>query len=238
MLKKIDYSDYIIHDLKLDIWQFPLNSEFSTASSILSADESTRANRFHFDRHRRRFTIARAVLRLILARYLNTTPSAITFEYTKHGKPYIEGIHDIQFNLSHSGDLALLAIGKKFHVGIDLEFFSGRPYEGIGKQLFSPKELDDFSHVDPRLKSLIFFHIWAQKEAFIKASGLGLSYPTKEFDVPIYPPTKNLIFDKLHNKNWQMLSFMPEVACSAAICFDPLIEDLNYLNIKEIDKII
>jgi len=238
MLKKIDYSDYIIHDLKLDIWQFPLNSEFSSASSLLSADESTRANRFHFDRHRRRFTIARATCRLILARYLNTTPNDITFDYSKHGKPYIKGKHDIQFNLSHSGELALLAIGKKHHVGIDLEFFSGRPYEGIGKQLFSAKELNDFKKVESRLKSLVFFNIWAQKEAFIKASGLGLAYPTKEFDVPIYPTTNQIIFDKLHNKNWQMLSFMPEVACSAAICFDPLIEELTYLNIKDIGSII
>ena len=189
-----------------------------------------RANRFHFARHQRRFTAARAGLRLILARYLQQSPTELTFTYNKHGKPELLNT-SLQFNLSHSGDSALLAVGNHFPLGIDLEFFSERPYEGIGNHLFSTRENQALRQVAPHLKPLVFFHIWAQKEAFIKATGLGLAYPTQQFDVAIFPGEEEPIADILHEKTWQMISFMPEVACSAALCCHPLVNDMRYLKL-------
>lgn len=214
----------------IDIWAFPLANLPSNASALLSKDELERANRFHFDRHRRRFIVARATLRLILAKYLQQDPAQLCFDYNKQGKPELDNQQGIEFNLSHSEDLALLAVGQFFPLGVDLEFFSSRPYEGIAKTLFSSLELKHFLALPNLLKPQAFFHIWAQKEAFIKATGLGLSYPTQDFSVPIHPPSEEIVPDLLHNKHWKVISFMPQVACNAALCCHPDVNTIRYIN--------
>ena len=233
--KELNPTDCILKKTRVDIWQYPLHKEFSGASALLNEAESTRAKRYYFPRHQRRFTVARAMLRRILARYLPLSPTELEFTYNKYGKPQLTNAPSLQFNLSHSGDLALLAIGMSYPLGVDLEFFSARPYEGIGSHLFSAHENQALRQVSDTLKPLVFFHIWAQKEAFIKASGLGLAYPTQQFDVPIFPPANQKIVDSLHEKEWQMMSFMPEMACSAALCAHPLVEEIRYLKLSAIE---
>lgn len=233
----LSLTDCIIQDSRVDIWQYPLHTEFTGASLLLNEEELVRAKRYHFARHQRRFTVARAALRLILARYLNIAPTEVTFTYGKHGKPQLLN-SSLQFNLSHSGDLALLAVGNTFPLGIDLEFFSARSYEGIGSYLFSDSENQALEQTNSQLKPLVFFHIWAQKEAFIKACGLGLSYPTKQFDVSILSGIKQQLVDSLHKKKWQMISFMPDVACSAALCYHPSIDEIRYLKIRDITNLL
>lgn len=136
--------DCSLDKTRIDIWEFPLNTPFHQANSLLNEKELERANRYHFERHRRRFTIARATLRLILGRYLQRDASQLSFQYSSHGKPGIESSQGLEFNLSHSGELALLAVGCQFPLGVDLEFFSARPYDGIAKNLFSQQELEFF----------------------------------------------------------------------------------------------
>lgn len=228
LLQKLEPADCVLQNTRIDIWQYPLHTEFIGMESLLNEEERTRAHRFHFARHQRRFTVARAMLRCILARYLKTHPSELVFSYNTHGKPELLHNSSIQFNLSHSGDLALLAIGKGFSLGIDLEHFSARPYEGIGKNLFSSSEIKGLHQINSMLKPLAFFHIWSQKEAFIKACGLGLAYPTQKFDVAVLPPTNQPCIDRLHKKTWQLISFMPQVACNAALCHHPMIKEIRY----------
>lgn len=221
------------HDLTLasqqiDIWEYPLSQLWPAAESLLNEDELQRANRYYFERHRRRFTIARAMLRLILARYLDMQPEALKFETNAYGKPFLPHSTQIQFNLSHSQNLALLAIGQQYPMGIDIEFFSGRPFRGISEHMFSDQEVDSYNKVTRSMRSLVFFHVWAQKEAFIKASGMGLSYPTKTFDVPVRAPTDTTVEDKRHAMTWHLRSFMPKIACSAAVCHHPSIQSLRY----------
>lgn len=233
IFKKPDHHEFVLAKTRVDIWQYPLHTEFSNAADLLSEDELTRAKRYHFPHHQRRFTVARAMLRRILAGYLSTSPAELVFSYNKHGKPELVNASSLQFNLSHSGDLAILAVGKKFPLGIDVEFFSARPYEGIGNHLFSASEQQGLFKVDDTLKPLAFFHIWAQKEAFIKACGLGLAYPTQSFDVPILPPANQCCIDTVHKQNWQLVSFMPKVACSAALCHHPIIKEIRYFTVTE-----
>lgn len=218
----------ILNEARIDLWQFSLNNEIHASEQILNSEELVRANRFYFSQHKRRFSTARATTRIILSRYLNIPPERLEFTYQSHGKPEVINNQKLQFNLSHSGDLALLAVGKRFPMGVDIEFYSSRPYEGIAKNLFSEQELTEYSKVPDALKPATFFHIWAQKEAFIKACGLGLSYPTKEFHVPISIPTKQLIDDPLHNTTWQLRTFMPVIACSGALCFNPAVREIRH----------
>ncbi len=236
--KELHPTNCIIHHSRIDIWQYPLHTEFPEASPLLSHDELARAKRYHFPRHQRRFTVARAMMRLILARYLQKPPNELEFTYNQYGKPQLLHSPSLQFNLSHSGDLALLAVGEEFPLGIDVEFFSARPYEGIGKHLFSPRENQSLHETRTQLKPLVFFHIWAQKEAFIKACGLGLSYPTQQFDVPSNPWESQQIIDPLHNTIWQMISFMPQVACSAALCYHPQVQDIRYVKLRDVSDML
>ena len=225
--------DFNLDTLRIDIWQYPLETLWACAESLLNTDELQRAQRYHFERHRRRFTIARALLRLILARYLDLSPHDLDFATNAYGKPYLNHSSEIQFNLSHSRDLALLAIGQHYPLGVDLEFFSGRPFQGISNMMFSPQEIQDYAQMLPSMRSLAFFHVWAQKEAFIKASGMGLSYPTKNFDVPVGASENNDIMDNRHAVSWHMRSFMPKIACSAAVCHHPAIQTVRYRVLTE-----
>lgn len=224
----LNMQNCILNESRVDLWQFSLEHELNVAYQILNAEEKARGDRFHFSRHKRRFTTARAILRIILARYLNMAPERLEFTYNKQGKPAVINSQKLQFNISHTGDLALLAIGKGYPVGVDVEYYSARPYEGIAKGLFSNQEFNQFIKVPDQLKPAIFFHIWSQKEAFIKACGMGLSYPTKEFNVPITIPTKQLIADPLNNTTWQLRSFMPQIACSGALCCHPTVREIRH----------
>ena len=172
-------------------------------------------------------------MRLILSRYTNSHPESLVFSNNQQGKPLLNHPSSIQFNISHSGDRALLAIGKEHELGIDLENFSERPYEGIAEHLFSPNEIKTLHQVTNPLKPLVFFHIWSQKEAFIKACGLGLAYPTQTFDVSPRLFENQLIYDPVHNKTWMMRPFMPQVACNAALCHHSMIDDIHYVKLDK-----
>jgi len=231
LFKDFNPDDCSLINQRIDIWQYPLHTEFDAAQSVLSNDELARARRYHFARHQRRFTVARAMLRLIISRYINIPPEQIEFTYNPQGKPALANAPLLQFNLSHSGDRALLAIGSHFPLGIDLEFFSARPYEGIGRQIFSVKESEALYQLPAMLKPLGFFHLWAQKEALIKACGLGLSYPTKQFDVALLPPANQQLLDPEFKQRWRIISFMPAISCCAALCHHPDVHEIRYLTL-------
>lgn len=236
--KTLVLTDRQLKDSRIDIWQFPLHTSWPEAHSFLNDEESARAKRYHFAHHCRRYTVARTMLRLILGHYLQTNPKKLVFTYNTHGKPALLDFPALQFNLSHSGELALLAVGSHFPVGIDLEFFSARPYRGIGKTLFSNQENLKLEHVNQALEPLAFFHVWAQKEAFIKACGLGLAYPTKQFEVSLLPSPSYEVIDHIHQTTWHMKSFMPEIACNAALCHHPSVTDIYYLKLAKLQSII
>ncbi|MGQ3892321.1 4'-phosphopantetheinyl transferase family protein [Legionella sp. CNM-4043-24] len=212
---------------QIDIWQFSLAREPEHAFEQLNDEEKIRARRYHFERHQRRFIVARAMLRAILAAYLNEPARQLQFDFNRQGKPFLAHPSNIQFNLSHSGEWALLAVGREHPMGIDLEFFSARPYVDLGAQLFSDREMQGLRALPSRLQALGFFHVWAQKEAFIKASGLGLSYPTREFSVSSLPGEVETVEDRLHQRSWQIRAFMPMVSCCAALCHDAAVTTIN-----------
>lgn len=232
-IQPLSPDDCVLKPDRIDIWLYPLHDDSPEAGDCLSPDEQQRAARFYFPRHQRRFTNAHAVLRMILARYLGDQPSQLAFTTGKKGKPELLKTPFLQFNLSHSGDMALLAVGQDHPLGIDLEHFSARPYIGIGEQLFSKQENQALRAAPPALIALTFFNIWAQKEAFIKACGLGLSYPTQQFDVPILSPYPQMVADSLHQRSWNIMSFMPHIACCASLCYDPAIQNIRYASLSQ-----
>lgn len=221
---------------RVDVWQFPLCDSPPWASALLNQEEHDRANRYHFPKHQCRFTAARAMLRLILSKYLKQDPHSLAFIHNKHGKPFLaNNIENLQFNLSHSQDGALLCIGKHDELGIDLEYFSKRSFLGIADHVFSTQEIDALKQLPDESQTLAFFTIWAQKEAFIKAVGMGLAYPLKQFTVPAIPGTDCQIIDSLTNKVWRLISFMTDDACAAALCVSPSVTEIRRIELKTLE---
>ena len=226
----IQPNQYILSPSKIDIWQFSLNRPILDSHQLLlSEDECTRADRYYFERHRRRFINARTMLRQILSRYRQCQAQDLLFKYNPQGKPSLDAQSiPITFNLSHSQEFALLAIGLHHELGVDLEYFSGRPYQGIGQHLFSNQENKFLENIATSLKPLTFFNIWAQKEAFIKAIGLGLSYPTSNMTVPLLQSDHQNIINSIDDISWKITSFYPMPLYAAAICYHPSVENIYY----------
>ncbi|QDP72387.1 4'-phosphopantetheinyl transferase superfamily protein [Legionella israelensis] len=230
--KIFSLSDCVLKNRQIDLWFFSLRHELPKLQALLSPDEIKRANRFYFPRHQRRFRHARGLLRVILSRYLHCHAKDIKFEYNPHGKPEIHHQSDVQFNVSHTGEWAIIAVGKKYPLGVDIEQYSARPYQGIAQHLFSHKEQESLLSMPFFLKPWFFFNVWAQKEAFIKACGVGLFYPTNEFSVISEAGNHQQILDKRSNTRWEMKTFMPKAAVSAAICHHPDIDQIRYLPLE------
>jgi 4'-phosphopantetheinyl transferase len=157
----------------------------------LAEDELLRAERFRFEKDRNRFIAARGLLRIILARYLRASSDQLRFESTPFGKPKLTRdflFEDTRFNLSHSGNLALLAVTRAREVGVDLEMIRrGLAEEAIPESFFSPLEVEVLRALPREQQNEAFFNCWTRKEAYIKARGEGLSMPLHLFDVTLAP---------------------------------------------------
>jgi 4'-phosphopantetheinyl transferase len=158
---------------------------------VLSPDEQQKVSRFMFAADGHKYLVARAILRMILGQYVQMRPEALPFAYSDYGKPYLQNrvaAQAIHFNVSHSGDLALYGITRNGRIGIDVEQIRPLTDEAqFVKSIFSPVEQQAFGRVRPSEKQEAFFNGWTRKEAFIKAIGLGLSFPLEAFDVSLAP---------------------------------------------------
>lgn len=157
---------------------------------VLDDDERQRAERFVFPQHQVRFRCARSVLRLLLGGYLDCDPRQVAFAYGLQGKPSVDGL---AFNLSHSGDVALLAVSRLAEIGIDIELAREiGEARSIARQYFSPAEQAALASVEGDL-STPFLRCWTRKEAIVKALGGGLSIELASFDVSLEPGQARLL---------------------------------------------
>ena len=158
--------------------------------TTLSADELARAARLHFPRDRVRFIAAHGIVRHILSGYLNAAPGGLEFATNEYGKPALAGNWGgaLSFNLSHSGELVLLALTRGREVGVDVEqFLPARADSAIAENYFSPSEFARLRGLPAGLRPRAFFNCWTRKEAYIKARGMGLAIPLDSFDVSLAP---------------------------------------------------
>ena len=158
-------------------------------NNLLSGEEQQRAARFRFPRDRNRYALTRALLRTLLAGYLEADPASLTFCYSDHGKPSMSGAReksDVHFNVSHSDGVALFGITRNRAIGVDVERVR-HDFEvvTIAQRFFSAAEQRAFNSVSPAQQHRAFFDCWTRKEAYVKAIGEGLSHPLHQFDVSL-----------------------------------------------------
>ena len=185
---------------EVQLWRVDLEAVGAGESrwqQMLSSDELTRAAAFHFSRDRQRFVASRALLRTVLAGYLATDPGGLTFSYSDKEKPSLDATYanrGITFNISHSGGIALLAVTRGREIGVDVE--QVRPdadLEAIARRFFSAGEQSQFAALPAEEKVEAFFRCWTRKEAYIKATGDGLSLPLSQFDVSLAAGDRNAL---------------------------------------------
>ena len=176
------------------VWVVSLDQSSSPLAEMLatlSPEERARAPRFHAVRDCDRYVIAHVALRDILGRYLHLAPSDVRLGVMPNGKPVLASAsrdHQLEFNMSHSSDLALIAVGSGRRLGVDVERIrSQMSEEAIAEQFFSPEEVASLRSLPPEERLAAFFAGWTRKEAYSKARGDGLWKPLDQFAVVLAP---------------------------------------------------
>ncbi len=161
--------------------------------ATLAPDEQARAARFVFEKDRRKFTVARGVLRALLGHYLQAPAATLRFTYNAYGKPALEWPASqpaLCFNLSHSHEMALYAFTYERALGVDIEYMRALVLEDyllIARSHFSADEYVTLSALPEELRQQAFFNCWTRKEAYIKTRGKGISIPLDTFTVSLAP---------------------------------------------------
>ncbi len=165
----------------IHVWAFRLDvspSSQAQFAAVLSAEERERADQFHFVHHRNRFIAGRGWLRVLLGRYLRISPEQIQFAYGSQGKPALgnqphRGLH---FNLAHSDMIALAAVTWAGPLGVDVEGVRElADMDELVERFFCAREKTIFKKLSHEQKRLAFFNLWTRKEAWLKATGQGIS---------------------------------------------------------------
>src|SRR5271163_1030120 len=214
---------------EVQLWRIDLEAlgaDESRWQRMLSADEAARASRFHFARDRQRFVAARALLRTILASYLETDAGSLRFSYSKKEKPSLGPEHagsDVSFNLAHSGGIALLAFARRREIGVDVEKVRHDFDPGaIAQRYFSTHEQNQLAILPAQERVDAFFRCWTRKEAYIKATGDGLSLPLSQFDVSLAAGETNALLatrpDESEAGRWRLQEVPAGPDCAAALC--------------------
>jgi len=195
---------------EVHVWQASLTQPDAVIDALwptLAQNEQERALRFHFDEHRRAYTVGRGLLRRLLGLYLKCEADEVQFGYTDYNKPFLalpiaglgttdSGItasndplsREFRFNLSHSGIAVLYAFSYGRELGVDVEFIKPNfDYLGVAEGFFSEAERAMLTALPVADQPQGFFNCWTRKEAYIKAHGEGLSLPLDQFDVTLRP---------------------------------------------------
>jgi 4'-phosphopantetheinyl transferase len=153
--------------------------------ALLDDDERARAERLVTPRHRERFAAARGALRELLGAYLGEAPARVRLAYGARGKPRLAAPaaeRPLQFNLAHTGDVAIIAVSRARAVGADVERERPVGHAAVSRRMFSPAERAALLALPESQQRAAFFECWAYKESYVKAHGDGLAMDTRRFD--------------------------------------------------------
>ncbi len=214
---------------EVHLWRIDLGAvarEEQRWKDILSGNERERAARFHFSRDREHFTATRALLRMILAGYIDSDPIELMFCYSQKGKPSLTPSStgsQVEFNVSHSGTMALLVFARARALGVDVEQLRDNfDHDAIARRFFSEEEQRQLGALPPSERYDGFFRCWTRKEAYIKAQGIGLSLPLHQFDVSLKPQEENALLctrpDPSEAARWSLQEVPAAGGYVAALC--------------------
>lgn len=176
---------------QVDVWVldcagFKLDELEQQGLMRLDAQERARYERYELIRSRRQLLLSRAMLRTVLTRYLGAD---VAIRIAEHGRPELVQASPLSFNLSHSRDRVIVAVSSAGPVGVDVEY-AARPrrVERLMTRYFSDLEQAALLTLPPEERLARFYRLWALKESYIKARGLGLAIPLGDFSFEFLDP--------------------------------------------------
>ena len=208
------------------VWRFTTDRpacEMDQLHALLSDRERQRAERFRLEDDRSRFIARRGLLRIVLGRHSECDPARITCELNAFGKPTLTGgdSRDWQFSASHSDGIGLVAVTIGRAVGIDIERHRADvDCLGLAASFFASDEVEALRRADQPLRRTMFFTLWTCKEAWVKARGLGLSFPLDRCRVDVTEGAPRLLEDPEQpgeHTRWSLTPLDVGPECSAAL---------------------
>lgn len=213
---------YTTLDNTADLWRISLDR--SPCTQWLSEDELTRLHRYRFEKDQRRFAVARSGLRQILGRYTQTNPEDIVFDYSPRGKPALKfNSQGLEFNLSHSGECALCGVARS-PLGVDIEQLRSMDrLGGLVQRCLTPREQRSLQQQPASEQSTAFLKYWTCKEAYLKATGQGISESLTAIEVEL-TPSPSL---KAPGPMWQLQVLFPGPGYTGALVTTPSIRKVR-----------
>lgn len=220
---------------RVDIWVCSLEGAGALASRfvpLLSSDELERAHRFAFHELRDKYVVGRGLTRCLLSSQVKLQPHSIRFQYSVRGKPYLDGQHEWHFNVSHSKSLFVCALTNAGEIGVDIE--QVRPVGdalAIAARFFSTSEARRLRLLPQDLQMIGFFECWTRKEAFLKATGEGLTRNTQSVSVT-FGPDETARFERIdepHDNSgaWSLEGFVPAEGYVGAVAMRAPISEVH-----------
>jgi 4'-phosphopantetheinyl transferase len=212
--------NFSLSDGDVQIWRAWLKrppEQVDDLMAVLSEDERAKAGRFHYAKDRSRFIAGRAILRTLLGRYLLLSPKEVALTYCQNGRPDLDkrvNTIGLQFNLSHSHELAIFAFTCGRKLGIDLEFQRWLPdLSELAASCLSQNEFEIWSNLPTSQQQGAFYLSWTQKEALLKAEGEGLSQPLNSIEL-VFEPDSSSHLEKIEDcsigaSEWSTTTFVP-----------------------------
>jgi 4'-phosphopantetheinyl transferase len=213
-----------IHVCRINLDQFS-DDLLLRCRSLLDDDERGRASRIRHKETQRSFVMVRSGLRVWLGRYLSIEPSAIQFVHGDKGKPRLAGTepdHGLVFNVSHSGSCGLIALACDTALGVDVEKFRAMAnLDGIAERCFSAGELAYWQTLPLEHRQQAFFALWNFKEAFVKATGEGITLGLHSCVVDLSSQPQLVSIPNGFGKpdEWRLVKIDAGAAHSAGICY-------------------
>lgn len=209
---------HLLPNSVIQLWIVPFDTpdrDIEELRALLSADEREKVGRYRFEADRNCYIITRGILRQLIGQYIDLAPQDLLFEYNPHGKPLLPQ-SPLAFNVSHSGNFALLAFSATGSIGVDIELIrSNFTFSRLVPRYFSSDQITEIEQSqNPRAT---FFKLWTLKEAFIKAIGTGIFHDLNSLTIQL--TTAHFTHPENH-KRWSVnpLNIHPNYA--AAVIHD------------------
>ena len=215
-------------------------SDIDAIVSELSSEEQARALRFARESDRRAYVVAHGVLRRVLSGYTAIAPGDLEFDVGAHGKPSLrsDALNGrLSFNLSHSGEMALVAVSSCESVGVDVERQDSRAdLLRLAREFFSPREQEALQ-VHVRAGEDVaetFFRAWTRKEAYLKATGQGVVSGLSHFDMPLQSGEQLTDrFDSAAARRWHIVDLSPGAGYSASLVAAAPVAEVVLLDVAD-----
>ncbi len=207
----------------LDVWHVRID-HVRPRADWLQPRERQRLERLRVAGKRRQFLAAQTALRQVLAGYLGLDGAEVRFAYGEQGKPYLPDRPDLGFNLSHSHELAVIAVAPGTQVGVDVEFRGRRrPFQRLARRYFAPPEAAVLAALGEADGPSAFYDMWVLKEAYLKAIGTGLTFAPRRFVVDAAARPPRLISSEAEpparTAQWRLAYLRLHPHYSAAVCW-------------------